>query len=93
MALTKQDKEYIEQLLASYVINSQNTIITHLNKHDDQLEALNEKVSHLPTKEEFYEQNDKLIKELQASRTEEELLSHRVSDHEDRITSLETKTV
>ena len=45
------------------------------------------------TKEDFNSLNiklDKILKEIIASRQEETLLSHRVSDHEDRISALES---
>jgi hypothetical protein len=48
-------------------------------------------ISHLPTKDEFYEQTEKILKRLDDLEVDKDLLSHRVSDHEDRITNLETK--
>jgi hypothetical protein len=42
-------------------------------------------ISHLPTKDEFYEKMDEVMGELKTVREEQTLLSHQVSDHEDSI--------
>ena len=47
-------------------------------------------LSHLPTKDEFYEKMDEVVGELKTIREEQTLVSHRVSDHEDRIQKIET---
>src|SRR5215208_6983876 len=47
-------------------------------------------ISHLPTKDEFYEKMDEVMGELKTVREEQTLLSHRVSDHEDRIEKIES---
>jgi hypothetical protein len=49
-----------------------------------------EDLSHLPTKDNFYEKMDEVMGELKASREEQAVLSHRVSDHEDRIEKIES---
>ena len=48
-------------------------------------------ISHLPTKDEFYEQTGKILKRLDDIEEEKDVLSHRVSNQEDRIKNLETK--
>ena len=52
---------------------------------DEKVESLGivtqKDISHLPTKDEFYEANDKLIKELKDSREEQTILGHQVSRH------------
>jgi hypothetical protein len=48
-------------------------------------------LSHLPTKDEFYEQTGEIIKRLDNLEEEKDVLSHRVSNHEDRIINLESK--
>ncbi|KKQ37645.1 MAG: hypothetical protein US53_C0013G0004 [Candidatus Woesebacteria bacterium GW2011_GWA1_37_7] len=53
-------------------------------------EKLDVKLSHLPTKDEFYEQTSKILKRLDDMETEKDILSHRVSGHEDRIEKIET---
>ena len=46
-------------------------------------------ISHIPTKDEFYGKMDEVMGELKTIREEQTLLSHRVSDHEDRIEKIE----
>jgi len=46
-------------------------------------------ISHTPTKDEFYGKMDEVMGELKTIREEQILLSHRVSDHEDRIEKIE----
>ncbi len=41
-------------------------------------------------KSDLLDKLDSVLKEILASREEETILSHRVSDHEDRITKLES---
>lgn len=48
-----------------------------------------EKIRNLPTKNEFFEWMDKLMKELKDVRDELAILSHHSSDHSDRIEKLE----
>ena len=58
-------------------------------------EAIDEKqivtkddIKHLPTKEEFYSGNDKLMKELKAIRENTAVLSQHSKDHSDEIEKL-----
>lgn len=51
-------------------------------------------ISHLPTKKEFYEANDKLMKELEAAREERVVLSglnKKVNDHDEQIKKIQDK--
>lgn len=48
-------------------------------------------ISHLPTKDEFYGKMDEVMGELKGIREDHLVLTHQVSKHEDRITSLEEK--
>ena len=50
-----------------------------------------EDISHLPSKDEFYTKMDEVMGELKTIREEQPLLSHRVSDHEDRIGKIESQ--
>jgi hypothetical protein len=50
-----------------------------------------EDIKHLPTKEDFYQMVDKIMKEIKAMREERAVLIHRISDHEDRIVRVEKK--
>lgn len=52
-------------------------------------EIIDEQAKHLPSKEEFFSTMDKVMKELEAIRQELVLTNHHLSDHEDRISSLE----
>lgn len=46
-------------------------------------------IKHLPTKEEFYDQSDKLMKELKDIREEQSILSQHSKDHSDAIEALQ----
>jgi len=48
-------------------------------------------LSHLPTKDEFYEQTGEIIKRLDNLEQEKDVLSHQVSRHEDRIEKIEAQ--
>lgn len=50
---------------------------------------LDEKIKLLPSKDEFFEKMDEVVGELKTIREEGEVVSERVSNHEDRITVLE----
>jgi hypothetical protein len=47
-------------------------------------------ISHLPNKDEFYEQTGKILKRLDDLEEEKDVLSNRVSKHEDRIGKIES---
>ena len=52
-------------------------------------EKIGQKIDHLPTKDEFYKMMDNIIGEIEKMRQELAITNHHLSDHEDRITSLE----
>ena len=53
---------------------------------------IKEEISHLPTKDEFYEKSDELMKELKDMREEQRVLTNKVYEgHEPRITRVEKK--
>jgi len=52
-------------------------------------EKLEEKIRLLPTKDEFFSKMDELMGELSAIRDEQTIISHQVSDHEERLSGLE----
>ena len=54
-------------------------------------EKIEEKTRNLPTKDEFFGKMDEVMGELKAIREEQPLQSHRLSNHEDRITVIEEK--
>ena len=53
-------------------------------------EKLDEKLSHLPTKDEFYEETSKILKRLDDLEKEKDVLSHQVSGHSDQIEKIES---
>lgn len=48
-----------------------------------------EDLGHLPSKDEFYEQTERILKRLDDLEEEKDLLSNRVSDQEDRLEKIE----
>lgn len=80
MTLTNDDLEALKDLMEVTIdeVIEKNGLVT---KKD---------ISHLPTKDEFYEQTGEILKRLDNLEEEKDVLSHRVSNHEDRIMNLET---
>jgi len=77
--LTKTDLKLIKEAM-KVTLDEDETLV----RKDD--------VKHLPTTEEFYSMEDKLMKEVKDMREEHEMLSGRVyQDHEPRITKIEEK--
>ncbi len=100
MALTKTDLKKITeifQLSVSKILGEltkdyQSRISEYLDFKFQKLEKdLTEKIDHLPTKDEFYDRTDKILGSQHKDRDEFEMVSSRVSDHEDRIQALEDK--
>jgi len=54
-------------------------------------EKIDEKLKYLPTKDEFYSKMDEVMGELKTIREEQTVQSHQLSNHEDRISKIETK--
>ena len=54
-------------------------------------EEFEERVRHIPTKEEYYKREDEMMTELKAIREEQTVHSHQVSNHEDRLQVVESK--
>lgn len=55
---------------------------------DDKLES---RLKGLPTKDEFYDKMDDVMGELKTIREAQTLITHHVSNHEDRIEKIEGK--
>ena len=53
--------------------------------------ALEERLRHLPTREELLGQLDQILTEIKASRDEQSVQAHHLRDHEDRLQALENK--
>jgi len=54
-----------------------------------EVEGLQNQISNLPTKDEFYTKMDEVVGELAKMREENTLLGGKVYDHEERIAALE----
>jgi len=83
MTLTNNDFKALEDLIDQKIEDKAETTL-----------ATKADIKHLPTKEEFYEQSDKLMKELEATREEITVLSglqSQVHDNEQRIEKVEKK--
>lgn len=76
MALTNQDIKFIR-----YEIDEAKKEIK---------EEIHNEISHLPTKDEFFERMDFICGELKAIREEQPVLSHRASIHGDQIQKIAT---
>lgn len=83
MSLTQSDLDAIKNLIE---ITIDEKFEGRLGLSPDQ--TLDEKFNHLPTKEEFYNKTDELIKELRDMREELTILNGRVSIHSDQIEAL-----
>lgn len=81
MTLTNGDFKNIKQLIKITLDEDESLV-----RKDD--------IKHLPSKEEFYEQTDKIMGELKAVREEMTMLSdlnRKVNDHDARIENVEKK--
>ena len=81
MTLTNGDFKNIKQLIKITLDEDESLV-----RKDD--------IKHLPSKEEFYEQTDKIMGELKAVREEMTMLSdlnRKVNDHDARIEKVEKK--
>jgi len=79
--LTPKDLKNIQDLTRVAVKEEIEEALKNLPTKDD--------IKHLPTKEEFYKKMDEVVGELQKTRDEQVILGGQVSDHIDRIESLE----
>lgn len=88
MALSKNDLKEIKKIMIDVLLDGEFVQKSDLKELASDIE---EKISHLPNKEEFFASQDKLIKELKALREEYTVLSHQTSRNTDRITVVENK--
>lgn len=54
-------------------------------------EKIEDKISGLPTRDEFFGKMDEMMGELKTIREEQTMISHRVPNHEDRFQVIEDK--
>lgn len=82
MPLTSDDKNFIIGAIRQVL--------------EEQLEVfekkLDEKISNLPTKKEFYDRTDETLGRIKKLEEDSDLVQSRVASHEDRITALENKS-
>lgn len=83
MALTKNDVIQIKSMIEV-------TLEVKLEeKFNEKLTEINKTMSHLPTKQEFFDSMDKLMTEVKKSQQEELVNTHRLNNYESRITKVE----
>ncbi|WP_420628629.1 hypothetical protein [Candidatus Leptofilum sp.] len=95
MALTKEDLQAIQNLLGDL----ENRIDEKFEAHrdwvgfelDKRIKPLEEKISHLPTKAEYFDSMDALMKEIQEYRMERVTLGSQVKRLEKRVETVEAK--
>lgn len=99
MALTKQDLQQITRIVMEGVQLARENIVddilsylrqNHVTK--EEYEQLKLQLSHLPNREEFYAKMDEISGEYKTFHESEPLISHQLSDYEERLASLEIKT-
>lgn len=93
MALTKKDFSQIQKLIKQSLEENNKVIFGYMNKifaTKEDLNDLREEFSHLPTKDEFYESQDKLAARLQKIDQQTDILPARVTEHEVRIEKIES---
>jgi len=78
MNLTDDDLQAIRGLMVSVA-------------REEARDVVKEEIGFLPTKDEFYKENDKLAKLLKTSRQEQQMHNVRLRDHEVRISKLEAR--
>lgn len=95
MALTKQDLFQIKKLIDNSRDQTIEAILAYLSQNHPtkaDLEAVKEQINHLPSKHEFYVKMDEVMGEYKAFQESEPIISHQLSDHEERLDRLEAKT-
>lgn len=85
MALSKDDLNKIQLLIIKGAAQVSNKIEETVVK----LEEIKEKINLLPTKDEFFKQMSDVMGELKDIREEKTAQSHQLSNHNDRIETLE----
>lgn len=68
--------------------NGVKAIFDYIDQKTENL-ATKEEISHLPTKDEFFEKMDEVMGELKTIRTNQEILSPKIYDLQERLEKLE----
>ena len=84
MALSKNDLQQIKELINDSLQANNTVLLNSIFKYVDQRldqteENFSKQISHLPTKSEFYESQDKLMNELKTHREERKVNNHRLT--------------
>jgi len=58
-------------------------------KMEEKFEKIEDRIKLLPTKDEFFEKMSDVMGELKAIREQQEIITGKTSDHEDRLVALE----
>lgn len=89
---TKNELGAVEKRLNEKIDGVERTVkaVTRLDI-DERTKELEEKINLLPTKNEFFTEMDKLMKELKDMREEQTVGGYQLKDHGDRIDILEQK--
>ncbi len=91
MSLTKGDLESIGQLIDEKLSKGIEGIRALVQfELDRRITPLEDKISHLPTKDEFYKMMDEWIVEVKEYRQERVFLSSKISTHEKRLNEIES---
>ncbi len=95
MALTKQDMLQIKNLIDNSRDQTIEAILIYLRENHPtkaDLEAVKKQVNHLPNREEFYAKMDEISGEYKTFQESEPIIAHQLSNHEERLASVEIKT-
>ena len=99
MPLSKQDLQQIKNIVMEGVQlareNIVDDILNYLRKNHvtkEEYEHLKLQLSHLPNKEEFYAKMDEISGENKTFQENEPIIAHQLSDHEERLSTIETKS-
>ena len=85
MTLAQSDIDKINLLIIRAVAQ----ITGDIEETNEKIKDLEDRIRLLPTKDEFLEKMDEVIGKLDKIETEQTIQSHRLSNHEDRIETLE----
>jgi len=85
--LNNADMKKIGQVVADTIWDAVPQIVSSIIKPE--IERLEEKIEHLPTKDEFYTENDKLAGMLKREEEQQDLLNLHDQEQSDRLEALE----
>ena len=85
--LTGDDLNKIQLL----IVSGSNQVIGRIDKLENCVQKVEEKIDLVPTKEEYFNSMDKLMVEVKKVREEEEVIGETLSQHSDRLETLEEK--